>query len=825
MALQLPKINLTDAKTRVIVIFGGIVGFVGIIYAAVHFLSNKTTATSASHVAGAPGGLQSVPGGQLTPEYYRALVQANTQAAKQAKISGGSAVPTLLNQGTTEPAFQQPSTASCTVVCPTEENVNVENDINDLVKAGKLSVNDGKDLVDSAKKNVAVSQYAAYLDQLVKQGKLSPEQARKLLDDYKKQHENIRLQESGQVMDGLIKSGQLPIDLANELLDAQKKQATLSTYATELSGLAGAGKISQDTAGQLLAQYTQQHAKEGAADAIGQLESMVVTGQIQPDLAKELEGYQKRYVPQKEYDEELQHLVKQHRLTPEQAQQLSDRYKQHISPEVAAQLVDAQKRNVPVDAYEAALNRLVAKGKISPEQAKELLSQYRQLRSAGVLSQGVMTAFVKQAEQGNENSIQQIVAAKKISPAVARKLIELQQARVPIDEYQRQLEALVEQGKISVKEMQALLQAYKNWYGLNEEKARLDKLQVNQVPVDEYINELKQAVANGLLTPDQAAQVLKEYQESKQRNAGLQGLTPAVTVKGGEAFAELQKRVQATAPVVAPPTSAATREQFSSVAAKTKAVEDKAEQERIQALMGAMSTQAGQLISSWQPPTMTGQVGAAAAESKDKKSEKTSASSSGAAGASGAAITPIPLLIKAGSIIYAVLDTAANSDFPDSPVLATIVQGKFKGAKLLGKLAITKDQDRVSLTFQLMNMDDWASGKTINAYAIDPDTARTALASNVNYHYFLRYGGLFASSFVQGYASAISNSGSTTSSGIFGTTTTHAVFSPANRIMTGLGQVGQTLGQAIQGYTNTPPTVKIDPGVSLGILFMQDVAE
>src|SRR5689334_14185816 len=98
MAFQLPKIDFTDAKTRILVIFAGIVGFVLIIYLGKHFFSTPKTAAGPSKVASAPGNLQSVPGGQLTPEYYRALVQANAQAAKQAQISGGSAVPTLLNE-------------------------------------------------------------------------------------------------------------------------------------------------------------------------------------------------------------------------------------------------------------------------------------------------------------------------------------------------------------------------------------------------------------------------------------------------------------------------------------------------------------------------------------------------------------------------------------------------------------------------------------------------------------------------------------------------------------------------------------------------------
>jgi len=159
--------------------------------------------------------------------------------------------------------------------------------------------------------------------------------------------------------------------------------------------------------------------------------------------------------------------------------------------------------------------------------------------------------------------------------------------------------------------------------------------------------------------------------------------------------------------------------------------------------------------------------------------------------------------------------------------MATIVEGKLKGAKLLGKLQVTKgvagQLDRVSLNFTLMNRDDWTKGKTVTAYAIDPDTARTVLASHVDYHYLQRFGAIMATSFVQGYANAIASSSSTTTTGIFGTSTTHPELSPSQKLATALGQIGQALGNVTQNYVNIPPTVKVDSGVGLGILFMSDV--
>ncbi len=969
MAFQFPKIDLTDAKTRIFIIVAGLIGFVVLIYIGRQFFTSPTSTAGPSHLAKAPTSLQSVPGGQLTPEYYRALVQANAQAAKQAQISGGSAVPTLLNEPGAQPGFQQ-SSSSCSVVCPTDDNVNVENEINELVKAGKLPEDEGKKLIDLAKKNIAVSEFAALLDETVKRAILTPNQARKLLNTYKKQHENNLLYESAAVLDALIKAGQLPIDSANDLLGQQKKQVLPGEYADALSDLVQTGKISAQTAVQLLAQYTQQYYKEAFAEAIGQLKQMAVSGQISSEVAKELEGYLRRQVSQKEYEEELQHLVKQDKLTPEQARRLLAQYRLLIPAEIANELADFQKRNVSVGDYQAELQKLVAAGKISPQQAQQLLDEYRQVKAAGA-TQGTMGDLVKQAERANEEAVKQLaasgkissetaqqlmdlqhskvpiedykkklnelvqkgkldpadaerllvsylrqkgagvqdlLASRKISPETAQKLMELQQANAPVEQYKQQLDKMVREGKISptdaelllnnyaqmkqgsekesaqeqkmgneevlqnlvsthrlppateqkLLEMQKsnvpiedykkaldqmvkegkispqegteLLNKYQKLHGIREEADRLGTLRANNAPLETYVTELKRAVEAGTLSPEEANRLMQEYQAAQVQPTGTTTALP--NVEGSKEFAALQKRIQAAGPTAAPlkpitapaiTTLGAPAE--SAAQGKAKAMAEQQEQQRLQALMGAMSQQAGQLINSWQPPLMAGQVGSTEKDLPQSKAAKGGENKETLAGMAGSkeGLLASPL-IKAGTIIYAILDTAVNSDYPDSPVLATVVSGPYKGAKLLGKLAITQGQDRVSLTFKLMNKEEWSAGKSINAYAIDPDTARTALASNVNYHYFLRYGSLFASSFLSGYASAVSSSGATTSLSVTGSTTTNPVLSPSSKLMVGLGEVGKTLSKAAQSYSNTPPTVKIDPGVSLGILFMSDVS-
>ena len=365
---------------------------------------------------------------------------------------------------------------------------------------------------------------------------------------------------------------------------------------------------------------------------------------------------------------------------------------------------------------------------------------------------------------------------------------------------------------------------YKAVKGLREMSKELLALQGNNATPSSYAEALKRFVQAGAITPEEAAQLMQEY-------LALTGRAPSPAATGTaetEAFARLQQQVQAGAAPVAPPAA-----EFAA-AAETQAdtISTQERMNQLQNLMTAMSAQAGQLITAWQPPIMQHRAGSPD-EKKNKNGKEadgTQASGNDAAGgdaAAGQVRPPPPPLIKSGTMIFAVLDTQANSDYPDSPIMATVVEGKYKGARLLGKLVTAKgvagQMDRISLNFSMMNMEEWTHSKNITAYAIDPDTARTVMASDVNYHYLKRFGAIMATSFLQGYATAITTSGATGTTGTFGSSTTNPQLDPRQKIMVGLGQMGQQLGQATQQWINIPPTVRVDPGVGLGILFMADV--
>lgn len=692
--------SAADSKSRIFILLASFVGVVALIYFSIELFGAGEGTTGPSRVAGAPAGLQSVPGSkQLSSEYYRTLAQANEQAVQKAQISGGSAVPTLINT-----AGPQVSTPHCTVICPSDQNANVADDIMALVKAGKLSQKDADYLLDLANKNVSVAEYAAALDELVRQGKLTPEQARQLLEKYKKQYANRLLMDSANAMDGFIKSGQLPLGVANELLDLQKRKVTPAEYAAYLAKLVKEGKISPELAAQLLAQYTQQYAKEGAKGCIVALRQMAAAGQLAPDIAKMLE--------------------------------------------------ELQVKNAPLNQYESTLTQMLTEGKTTPIIAEKLLACYKMQRTA----------------IGASGLLGDMLAKGGAAADLANRLL---------------------------------------------------NMQANNASLSDYEEELKRAVEAGLLTPEEAASLLRQYQA--MLTPFVSGAAPTVqaVIPGAEDFAKLQRNIQENKPIAPVVT-----DQFATTVSQKQTETAEEHQQKVSQLQSAMQGQAQNLLAAWRTSPMRHEAGggsdaktaAAGGVAITKISEANAANASAAKG-------PVKIpLVKAGTIAYAVLNTAVDSDYPDTPIMATIVQGPLKGAKLLGKMNLANGKDKVSLTFTQIDKDEWISVKSVSAFAVDPDTARTVMASHVDYHYLKRYGAIMAASFLSGYSSAITQAGTSTT-GIFGTSSVHPELSPTSKIAVGLGQIGTNLTSLAQTYINTPVTVKVNSGVGLGILFVADVTE
>ena len=249
--------------------------------------------------------------------------------------------------------------------------------------------------------------------------------------------------------------------------------------------------------------------------------------------------------------------------------------------------------------------------------------------------------------------------------------------------------------------------------------------------------------------------------------------------------------------------------------------EEQKRQQAIAARAQSMKNQVNLLIAAWAPKEHTNLpvVG------KDGQRNDAQAQASAASSAAATAAATRPPLKKAGDTCYAQLDTAVNTDEP-SPVTATIMQcGELDQSKIVGKIEVAQNAQKAVLRFTNINVPGQATSLPMDGVAIDEGTRRTALASDVDNHYFLRYGSLFASAFLSGFGEALLKGGQDEQ---LVTTQTGAViqrkaYDTKQMVLAGIGNVGKQAGANMGGVFNRAPTIKIDAGIGIGILFMSDL--
>lgn len=247
-------------------------------------------------------------------------------------------------------------------------------------------------------------------------------------------------------------------------------------------------------------------------------------------------------------------------------------------------------------------------------------------------------------------------------------------------------------------------------------------------------------------------------------------------------------------------------------------------QDKLKQVQQTMATQANDLFASWIPLPPQQFV---AGEDKGGPGGAGGAGAASGGGEQGAGSTAegkqMPgTTLKAGTVMFAVLDTGINSD-EKSPVLATIVSGDLKGARLIGNFQ--RAEKKVILQFSVINIPYLPNSVSINAVAIDANTARTALSGKVDNHYLLRYGSVFAAAFMSGVGRSVEESANSvsinTSTGE--TVNIHGSMTASKSAFIGLGEAGTKLGDAFAPLVNKPPTVEVKAGSGIGILLMNDM--
>ena len=768
-----------DAKQRILLIVVVVLVLLLVLFLLSKLIHLGGNAAGDSRVSGVPS-IASVQGGKVSPEYEKALNANNSQKADYAKSTGTSAIPTLINTGMSDLI---PASVGCTNCCNTCGGESTTQMLGTLLNSGQISSSTADLLNSLASQNLSPEDYEAALARMVREGKISPEEARRLLAAYKKSYQDKIAAAGAADLDPLVKQGVLSVSAASALLDLQKQPASLGAYDQALSGMINKGQVGSDTAKLLQQKYQKQQEKRFAAEAAGQLASMKASGELSSDTAAMLAALQASGLSPSDYAAALDKLVREGKLSPEEARRLLAQYNKlhgiteevgqgptgtELSKEQGDALKALQQANVSVAVFAAKLEQYAKANEISVDTASRLLTAYQEEYNA---KQSGDVARAKQAADMKDQLINTLESKPKVPSDAADQLAAMRNGSASLSDYASELQSLVDTNSISPETARALLAAYKQ---------------------------------QGFATNGDGASF-----------AGLS--SPAIDINlGNSGNAKLDRVAQAG--LAQQTAQAQQRQSYTAAAAFQKQSQQAAatQQAQIQQLSTQMYTQASQLFGPMlAPPVQTVVVG-------------TDSGAGGAAiglpgGDTGGQAAAGPTIIKAGAVLYAVLDTAVDSDYPDTPVMATVVSGDYKGAKLLGSIKTVKEGQRVMLAFNLMTMDAWPTGTTVNAFAIDPDSARSALATSVDNHYMLRYGTTFAASFLQGLGQAVADSGTTVSSDTGVVTQSTADLNTQETILVALGQVGQSASAETAKLQNTPPTVKVKAGMGIGILFMADV--
>lgn len=823
----LNKLLPTDSKSRGLII----IALAIVILIALYFFATMGSgddAAPSSSTARVPRGIENMVGGKLTDEYRKALLKANEADLRSAQMEGRSSVATMLNTN-----FGDGTQAACTQSC---DDITADNAVKNLLLSGNIDPDTADQLFRLSSSNVSAAEYAAELDRLVREGKLTPEQARMLLKQYKKQQDIVSVAQGAAMMDDLIKSGELPLDVADDLLALQNDNVSVENYAEALQRLVREGKISPETAAKLLAQYKAAKVNKNQKESQALMGGLLASGAIGQADADTLAALQSKEVPVEEYAAELARLVREGKISPETAAKLLAQYKKgyaatvtnvageklkakqqlsgliqsgDISPEDATALLALQDGNASVSDYASELDRLVREGKISPETAAKLLAQYRKVHGdgAGMSAQEKLDALAHASAQG--------LAGANLPADVAKNLLTMQQEDVSPEQYAAELDRLVREGKLSPEMRDKLLAQYKELHTKRSNIIAETNLS-NMVEVG--LPSLEALSANRDVTPYVAP--IGTASQPEERLTGFARLQARMDKQKAQEAKAPAKTAQFDSQGVIQQTNTNTSDATNPYLLAQQAEE--ARQARIRAIQAAMQGQAQQIYTSWNAMPLS---------SRETSVDALSADSGTGIGATGAEDTKdepfLPPVIRAGDIIYTVLDTEVNSDYSNQAVMATVVQGKFKGARVLGGLAVGgPDGDALLLRFTSLSQPAWPASLTIDALGVDPNTAQQGMASSVDHHYLQRWGTLFATSFLSGYANALSTAGNASISADGSTVSvTQAPISPAGRIMVGLGEVGKAASSEAKAYFQRPPTVILNAGVPVALLFTADVAE
>ena len=179
-------------------------------------------------------------------------------------------------------------------------------------------------------------------------------------------------------------------------------------------------------------------------------------------------------------------------------------------------------------------------------------------------------------------------------------------------------------------------------------------------------------------------------------------------------------------------------------------------------------------------------------------------------------------IIKAGTTMYATLDSEANTD-DGRLTLATIRGGPWNGAKIIGQ--IEQAYDNISLVFTSMAPQDERPTMRVRAVALREVDAKVGMAETIDHHTFSRYTALAAAAILSGAGRVYQQPVGTTIVTPGGIVTQTEEPTDRRVIGSAVGELGTSLGSEIRrrGF-NRPSTYATPAQQGFVLYFLEDVA-
>jgi len=176
------------------------------------------------------------------------------------------------------------------------------------------------------------------------------------------------------------------------------------------------------------------------------------------------------------------------------------------------------------------------------------------------------------------------------------------------------------------------------------------------------------------------------------------------------------------------------------------------------------------------------------------------------------------VLIPAGRGVYGHAVLAANSD-QNSAVVLEADSGPIAHARLIGSFA--REGDRLVIRVNKMTYGGQDVG--VDGVVVAPGTMEAGVASSVDQHYIARFALPAAAAFVSGLGQAFAQSNSTVIASPLGGATAFQRLNLGQQVGVGAGVAAGRVGQALDQAAPRGPTVKLDVGSSVGVMFLSDV--